>query len=324
MTARACILGAMRLAGFAAALSFTPRPAAADEGGVSFWLPGQLASLAAAPGKPGWTLPVMYYHTSVDAGASRNFASGGNLTAGLEGDADLVFFAPTYVFRRPLFGGQPSLTVAWAFGEMNAGAEAILSGPFGSTVLADPEDSVTGGSDLYPTLSIKWNLGVHNVMTYAAAGVPVGAYKKGRLANIGVNHWSFDAGAGYTYLNPKNRWELSVVSGLTYNFENRATNYQNGVDAHVDAAVSHFLSPRLHVGVAGYFYQQVSSDSGAGAVLGDFKSRVVGVGPEIGVFIGPHKTYLNLRGYYEVDAENRPEGWNALLTLAMSFGKDAE
>jgi hypothetical protein len=28
--------------------------------------------------------------------------------------------------------------------------------------------------------------------------------------------------------------------------------------------------------------------------------------------------YLNLKGYYEFEAENRPEGWNVWLTLAVS------
>jgi hypothetical protein len=35
--------------------------ARADEGGVRFWLPGQYASLAAAPGQPGWSLPITLY-----------------------------------------------------------------------------------------------------------------------------------------------------------------------------------------------------------------------------------------------------------------------
>src|SRR6476619_7005363 len=41
----------------------------ADEGGVSFWLPGFFGSLAAAPQQPGWSLTSIYYHTSVSAGA---------------------------------------------------------------------------------------------------------------------------------------------------------------------------------------------------------------------------------------------------------------
>ena len=46
------------------------QPAAADEGGVSLWLPGQFGSFASVPGEPGWSLPIVYYHTSTDAGPS--------------------------------------------------------------------------------------------------------------------------------------------------------------------------------------------------------------------------------------------------------------
>jgi hypothetical protein len=41
----------------------------ADEGGVSFWVPGFFGSLAAVPQQPGWSLASIYYHTSVSAGA---------------------------------------------------------------------------------------------------------------------------------------------------------------------------------------------------------------------------------------------------------------
>ena len=50
---------------------------------------------------------------------------------------------------------------------------------------------------------------------------------------------------------------------------------------HPDWAASQFLSER-HVGAVGYFYRQMSGDSGAGAVLGDFRSRVSGIGPQVG------------------------------------------
>ncbi len=45
-----------------------PNLAVADEGGVSFWLPGQFGSLAAAPLHPGWSFADIYYHASVSAG----------------------------------------------------------------------------------------------------------------------------------------------------------------------------------------------------------------------------------------------------------------
>jgi hypothetical protein len=59
-----------------------------------------------------------------------------------------------------------------------------------------------------------------------------------------------------------------------------------------------------------------------GATLGNFKSRVGGIGPQVGYFlpVGKEKGYVNLKGYWEFDAKNRPEGWNIWLTLALPLG----
>src|SRR5271165_1097761 len=51
----------------AVAIACLSHAALADEGGVSFWLPGFFGSLAAAPLQPGFALTSMYYHTSVSA-----------------------------------------------------------------------------------------------------------------------------------------------------------------------------------------------------------------------------------------------------------------
>jgi hypothetical protein len=39
-----------------ALLGCVPEAAYADEGGVSYWLPGRFGSLAAVPGVPGWSM----------------------------------------------------------------------------------------------------------------------------------------------------------------------------------------------------------------------------------------------------------------------------
>src|SRR5690348_5970401 len=41
--------------------------ARADEGGVSFWVPGLFGSLAAAPQVPGWQFAAINYYTNVSA-----------------------------------------------------------------------------------------------------------------------------------------------------------------------------------------------------------------------------------------------------------------
>src|SRR4030088_2976929 len=53
-----------------AAVSSMAKVCLADEGGVSFWVPGFFGSLAAVPQQPGWALGTIYYHTSVSAGAA--------------------------------------------------------------------------------------------------------------------------------------------------------------------------------------------------------------------------------------------------------------
>ena len=76
----------------------------------------------------------------------------------------------------------------------------------------------------------------------------------------------------------------------------------------------------MFVGAVGYFYQQLTPDRGQSPILGEFKSRVIGIGPQIG-FLFPvegMQGYLNLKAYGEFAAENRPSGWNAWVTLAIS------
>src|SRR5271169_5917217 len=69
---RFCTPVGAALLGLLAALYFT-NAARADEGGVSFWLPGLFGSLAAAPQQPGWSLMTTYYHTTVSGGGDVAF-----------------------------------------------------------------------------------------------------------------------------------------------------------------------------------------------------------------------------------------------------------
>jgi len=303
-------------------MTVTGATVSADEGGVSFWLPGQYGSLAATPAAPGWSLPVIYYHSSVDANGSREFAKDGRITLGLEADSDLLLMVPTYVFTDPVWGGQAAISIAGLYGNADASVDATLTGPNGGVLSGNEDDSLSAFGDLYPSFSVRWNNGVHNTLAYTMAGVPVGSYKVERLVNIGTNHWSVDIGGGYTYLNTETGREFSAVLGLTYNFENTDTNYQNGMDMHLDWGASQFVSEQLHIGLVGYFFNQVTGDSESGAVLGDFKSRVYGAGPQVGYLfkMGKGQAYLNLKGYWDFESKHRPEGWNTWITLAIPLG----
>jgi len=158
-------------------------------------------------------------------------------------------------------------------------------------------------------------------MVYITGDIPVGAYDPNRLANIGIGHGAIDGGYGFTYFNPQTGHEFSAVLGFTYNFENQDTNYKNGIDMHLDWGASRFVTKEWQIGLVGYFYNQVSCDSGSGDRVGCFESRVLGVGPQIGHIFkvsDDYQGYLNLKGYKEFDSEHRPDGWNVWVTLALS------
>jgi hypothetical protein len=318
----------------AAALLLCPEVSRADESGISFWLPGLEGSLAATPTTPGWSIGAIYYHTSVNAtgaaAAAREFqvrrfspTVNINLNLALSGQADLGVLAPTYTFATPVLGGQLSATLAGIYGRNTAslaGTLTAVAGPIITTRTGFLEDALTSYGDLYPTFKLKWNSGVNNYMVYAAGDIPVGDYNPNRLANIGLGHGAIDLGGGYTYLNPTTGTEFSGVAGFTYNFKNPDTQYQSGIDFHFDWGASHFLSKQVFVGLVGYAYQQITDDFGQPPVLGGFRSRVLGIGPQLGYIfpVADMQGFLGVKGYGEFDAANRPSGWNTWLTFAIS------
>jgi hypothetical protein len=311
-----------------------PEAAYADETGVSYWLPGRFSSLAATPEVPGWSMAAVYYHTTVAAtggvAAAKEIQIGRfpaavnvNLNANLNAQADLLLLNPTYTFATPVLGGQLAIGVTGIFGRASTSIDGTLTtvvGPLVGTRMGSISDSLTSVGDLYPQATLKWNAGVHNFMTYLTGDIPVGAYDPTRLSNLGIGHAAIDSGGGYTYFNPATGHEFSAVAGFTYNFKNQDTQYQNGIDFHVDWGISQFLSKQVFVGLVGYGYQQITDDFGQNPILGGFRSRVIGIGPQIGFLfpVADMQGYLNLKGYGEFDAANRPSGWNTWLTFSIS------
>ncbi|MGO4396461.1 transporter [Variovorax sp. M-6] len=302
-----------------AALALSAAHAHADEGGVPFWFSGQYSSLSAMPATPGWSFTTMGYGYSGSASGGKLLPRGNTVSAGVNSDVALLLAQPSYAPETKWLGGQPSLGVGFGYGRNSTKAD-ISTSALG--VQLNRTDTVNGFTDLYPVVSIAWTQGVHNWMTYATGDIPVGAYDSKRLANIGIGHAAFDTGGGYTYLDPQSGREFSVVGGLTYNWENSDTKYKNGVDSHIDWAASQFLSANWEVGLAGYVYYQLTGDSGSGARLGPFKSRVAAIGPEVGYAfkVAGLPAYANVRAYYEFWAQNRVSGYAVFATLVLPLG----
>jgi hypothetical protein len=315
-------------------IACSPSVSVADEGGVSFWIPGLYGSLAAAPQVPGWAIGFVDLYNPVSA--SGNVAAARqvtinklpvtvnvNLNAALKANPNLILANPTYVFASPIFGGQFSLSMAGAFGRSIAELNGTLTATAGG-LTATRQGAIEDGrdvfSDLYPEATLRWNNGVNNWMTYVMGDLPVGTYNSANLANGSIGHGAIDSGVGYTYFNPQTGHEFSVVTGLTYNLVNPSTGYQNGIDWHLDWGASQFVTKTLQIGAVGYVYNQLSADRGCLPALCPFESRTLGVGPQLGIIIpgASMQTYLNFKAYWDFDTRDRASGASAWFTLAFS------
>ncbi len=90
---------------------------------------------------------------------------------------------------------------------------------------------------------------------------PTGEYETGRLANPGLNYWTFDPTAGVSYNNDKNGLNAALHLGLSFNTENHDTDYQSGTLFHLEASAQQLLPVGpgfLGVGAEAFYLQQVS------------------------------------------------------------------
>jgi hypothetical protein len=250
--------------------------------------------------------------------AERTLRKGSEIAAGVDATFLAQFIIPTFTPEKLLFGATPSVSLAILPAYSKASANVSVG-----QVSASRTDSVSGFGDLYPTAQLFWNKGKNNWMAYVTAGIPVGSYQSDRLANLGTGHAALDVGGAYTYLDPETGWEFSATAGVTFNFENQDTDYTSGTDLHLDVGTAKFLSEQFFIGAVGFAYSQVTSDEGRTSILGDFKSQALGAGPQFGYnfMAGDVPIYTNLRGYLELETENRPQGASLFLTVNLPVSK---
>lgn len=168
----------------------------------------------------------------------------------------------------------------------------------------------------------------HGKNWHAATGVdiyiPTGSYDKNELANLGRNYWTFEPIVAGTYLADSG---FEASAKLMYDFNTRnnhasllagpgAKTYLSGQEIHMDYALGQKIGD-FKLGVAGYYYQQVTDDRANGRTVDDSKGRVVALGPAL------KYDYRNMsfsfKYQFETAAENRPEGENLWFKFIYAF-----
>jgi hypothetical protein len=302
------------LAAAAAASLLSSGAATAAEKGVGVYLLGFRGPMAGFTPPPGVFLQNDLYVYSGDAGADLQLPTGGQIIANVEATA--VLEMPTGVWVTPweIAGGNLGFSATLPIGYQDIEASASL-GPLAARI----QDDVFTVGDPFLSGFVGWHAGNFHWQTGVAVNVPIGDYQDGEIANISFNRWATDVFATATWLDPALGLDVSGAAGVTFNDENPATNYETGTEFHLEGAVSKIFSPQFNVGLVGYYYNQLTGDSGSGARLGDFEGEVAAIGGTLGYNfqIGILPVSTRLKYFHEFDVENRLEGDAGFFTVAM-------
>lgn len=276
---------------------------------------------------PGQTLtkasegPFFYYSGSTNIELS--FA-GLTLSGGI--DADAYYNLPIGIWVAPgkVWGGNIAFNVMAPIGWKDVEAGATLSGPGGQVIPGRIQDEETNFGDPVVGAALGWHDGKWHYNVGALINIPVGFWERGNLANIGFNRWAVDITGAVTYLDMSTGLEVSGAAGFTFNAENPDTNYRTGTEFHLEGAAVPNLSKSFGIGINGYYYDQVSGDSGEGARLGSFEGRVAALGPVVNwnFEVGKIPVSTSFKYFHEFDVKNRLEGDSGFFTLTMPLSVD--
>jgi hypothetical protein len=314
-----------RFIGLLAPLVLTVMAAAAgaEEGGSGHYLPGSMASFAdsVAP-KEAFLIRGNLVRYVGSVGKSQPLPIAGVTALGAE--AKSTALGLTVFWRPPIeigagwsYAMSATLPLVW----MDVTADATAK-----SVTASRSSSTTGLGDLVlMPLMLNQAIGPDvNINYRVALYAPTGSYEVGRLANTGKNFWTIEPTVGFMYFGQKNGREASVFVGADFNRENPDTHYKSGTQAHLDSTlVQHFpwQGGLAGIGLNGYYYKQLTGDSGSGASFGDFKAKTVGIGP-VASFVtklGGHDLITEFKWLHETGTTNRLQGDILWLKVLYKF-----
>jgi hypothetical protein len=265
------------------------------------------------PAAPGLYLTDDYYHFHGSVGSD---VRGGIAEFGVGTTLDADFLTGTYVTglhalgATYAFGG--ALAYAWA------GVHATINAP-NSDVDVNLSQNGLGDSEILPVI-LGWNDGNMHYNFNLSVYAPTGEYSKGELS-VGKNIWAFMPAFAATWYDPKSGWEISGNFVYVTQTFNGATQYQSGDLVHLDwGAGWHFGAQHAwEIGLLGNLVEQITGDSGSGAILGPLKAESAGFGPAIAYNTILGRTPVSFSAKWESDFSHRNTfGGNVVMVSATA------
>jgi len=268
----AVIIGVMALASTAVR---------AEEGGAGHYAPGSFASfIDVLPDKPSIGTFNYFTYYNGDASASHPIPIAGQIAANVSATAYADTIGGFWVTPLKIFGGNyaPGVAVPFVWNEVSATVQIGNQ----SRSRTDNADGL-GDIEFWP-VAISWSAISNDLHIDFFGGIyaPSGSYDKNRLANQGLNYWTFEPGLMVSYFGQNNGFEASTYIGYDINTENNTTGYQSGDVFHIDGTLAqHFPLGKgfAGVGASAFYLQQTTGDTGGR--LGSFEQETAGVGPVV-------------------------------------------
>lgn len=302
------------------AASMLANQASATEGGASLYLLGSGGpGTAEMPPLEGVYLDNTIWVYSGEAKADRQFVVGGNVVAGLEATIVADFLTVLWVPSTNVLGGTLAIGGALPVGAPMMKVNAVLTGPLGNQFNFSRRDSAIVVGDPIATASLGWKTGNTHIQASTLVNIPVGTYREDQIANIAFHRWAVDTSLAVTWADETSGWDLSGKIGVTFNGTNTFTDYSSGDEFHAEAAVEKTFAKSFSAGLQGYYYKQISGDSGQGARLGPFKGEVIGAGATAAwhTVLGRSPATIRARFFKEFEVTNRLEGESYWLSLSL-------
>lgn len=301
-------------------------PAHAAEFGTGPWVRGYTDIFGGiVPPVPGFYFRTDAYHYEGDAD---RIIFNGFAQVGVAEDYTASIAALTYVTPWKILGGTYAVAVVPSMVAMDVDVGIgipAFTGPLGLRTFG-PFNFRTGDTNLalgdsaFAPLVLGWNAGNFHWNVGVFGFAPTGDYSRRQLANTSLNHWAVMNRIAATYYDPKTGWQVNGAAIYSLNWENPATDYETGDILNLDGAIVKNFG-RWGVGAVGYAMIQTTGDSGSGALLGSFESRVFGAGPILSYTMGdPRNPITFIAKYYqEFDAKNTFEGHTFDLAFTAKF-----
>lgn len=319
---------ASRFIGVAATLflGVTSGSADAAEGGFGVYLLGARGPGAGFTPPPGVYFQDDTYFYSGKIGGGRSLPTGGLLVANVS--AQSWFNLPTTLWVTPvkILDGDLAFSATMpTFGAPRVNASLLVNSPRLGPIGLNVTDDKTNLSDFQLGSFLGWHSGNFHWQLGVSGIIPSGSYVPGQLSNASLNRPAVDVFGTLTWLDPKIGVDLSMAMGVTFNQANRATDYKSGDEFHLEWAASKYITKEFTVGLVGYYYQQLTSDSGTGASLGAFEGRVIALGGTVGYTfeVGKLPVSTRIKVYREFDVQNRMEGTAGYFTVSLPISVDS-